>query len=115
MNDVPMMAAISNIGCGLLCILISIPLVLRKIPMNHWYGFRIPKAFRSDENWYLINAYGGKMLIRWSVVLIAVGIGVLFVPLGTLDGPAALAILVSPLMLFGLIPIIQTLLYARKL
>ena len=72
---------IVNLIIGLLVIGISIPLVLRKIPMNHWYGVRLPKAFQSDENWYAINAYGGKWMIGCGVILVvsgalALGIGI---------------------------------------
>jgi SdpI/YfhL protein family len=60
-------------GIGLLIALISVPLVLRKVPMNHAYGVRVPKAFVSDENWYEINAYGGKLLLGFGVFLVVVG------------------------------------------
>jgi len=60
-------------GIGLLTVLVSIPLVLRMVPMNHLYGVRIPKAFFSRENWYEINAYGGKLLLGFGLFLLAVG------------------------------------------
>ncbi len=60
-----------HVGLGALIALISIPLVLRKVPMNHLYGVRIAKAFVSDENWYEINAYGGKLLLGFGLFLIA--------------------------------------------
>lgn len=62
-----------NLIVGLVSIGISIPLVLRKIPMNNWYGVRVPKAFTSDENWYEINAYGGKWMIAAGAALAAIG------------------------------------------
>jgi hypothetical protein len=39
---------------------LSLPLVLRKAPMNEFYGIRIPAAFESKQRWYDINAYGGR-------------------------------------------------------
>ncbi len=42
--------------------------------MNRYYGIRIAKAFKSDENWYDINAYGGKLLLFYGLFLIFFGI-----------------------------------------
>jgi hypothetical protein len=61
-------------GVGLLTILISVPLILRKVPMNHLYGIRISKAFTSDRYWYDINAYGGKLLLAFGLFLSIFGI-----------------------------------------
>lgn len=51
-----------------LFILISIPLVLRKVPSNRLYGFRTPKTLRSDKIWYEANAFFGRGLIVASLV-----------------------------------------------
>jgi hypothetical protein len=64
---------------GIVIIMISIPLYLGKVKMNGVYGFRIRKAFESEQNWYRINRYGARALILWAVVLMAVGIICLFV------------------------------------
>lgn len=61
-------------GIGLTTTLISIPLVLRMAPMNRYYGIRVPKAFTSEENWYDINAYGGKLLLAYGLLLTIFGI-----------------------------------------
>ncbi len=60
-------------GIGLVTALVSIPLILRKIPMNHAYGIRVRKAFVSESNWYEINAYGGKLLVVFGLFLLAFG------------------------------------------
>ncbi len=44
---------------GLILIGVSIPLVLKKIPPNQWYGFRVPKTFSSDHIWYEANRVAG--------------------------------------------------------
>jgi hypothetical protein len=69
---IPPMAV--HCGLGLLVTAAAIPLALRAIPMNRWYGIRIPKAFKSDRLWYDINAYGGKLLLIYGVLLVAFGI-----------------------------------------
>lgn len=61
-------------GLGLVITAVAIPMVLRAVPMNRWYGIRIPKAFKSDRLWYDINAYGGKLLLLYGVLLVAFGL-----------------------------------------
>ncbi|MBN2208286.1 MAG: SdpI family protein [Candidatus Coatesbacteria bacterium] len=63
-----------NLILGLLVIGLSIPLLLRKIPRNWSYGIKlVPKAHKSDENWYEINAYGSKWLIGCGAILAVIG------------------------------------------
>ena len=45
---------------GLVFIGLVIPMILRKIPPNGYYGFRTPKAFSSEKIWYEINWYCGR-------------------------------------------------------
>jgi uncharacterized membrane protein len=61
-------------GFGGLLAALSIPLVLRKVPMNRAYGIRLPKAFSSESNWYEINAYGGRLLFVYGVALCIFGV-----------------------------------------
>jgi len=105
-----------NIGTALLLIVLSIPLVKRKIKMNDFYGVRIKKAFESEENWFNINEYGGKQLIIWSMPMFLVGIICFLI---SMEDPNAI---VLPLIL-GFAPmtvcivgaLIRILEYARKL
>ena len=62
-----------NLIGGLVVIGLSIPLLLRKIPKNHYYGIRLPKAFKSNENWYAINTYGSKWMIACGLILAVIG------------------------------------------
>jgi hypothetical protein len=57
-------------GLGALLSVTSVPLILRKVPMNRAYGVRIAKAFVSDENWYAVNEYGGKLLLGFGLFLL---------------------------------------------
>jgi len=65
---------------GLLSFLLSLPLMYRKVPMNHSYGFRTEKAFESKDRWYDINAYGGRQVAAWSWLMIATGVVGFFIP-----------------------------------
>jgi hypothetical protein len=70
-----------HMGMGLAALLVSIPLVLRKIPMNRWYGIRVQRAFLSEALWYDINAYGGKWFFAFGLFLLAFGaVGRRFAP-----------------------------------
>ncbi len=51
--------------------LISLPLVLRLIPPNRFYGFRTRKTLSNADIWYEANYKGGVGLIVASVVALA--------------------------------------------
>ena len=58
MNPVIIVHAIS----ALVLIGAALPLWAGKVPMNSWYGVRIPEAFESEKLWYAINRHGGRLL-----------------------------------------------------
>ncbi len=82
--------------------------------MNHLYGFRVSKAFESEENWYDINAYGARQLVIWSIPVILTGIISFFVPI---DGQSAMPVLLGagPITISVLIVVAKTLIYSKKL
>lgn len=63
-----------HLGVSILVIALSIPLILRKVPMNHVYGVRFTQSYKSDKAWFEINAYGGKMLLIWNLPPLLIGI-----------------------------------------
>jgi uncharacterized membrane protein len=40
-------------------VLASIPMILRRIPRNYFYGFRTERTLASDETWYASNRMAG--------------------------------------------------------
>jgi len=59
----------------LVIIAVSIPLILEKVPRNHWYGFRTPKTLSSDAVWYPANKIGGKYFVAAGLIqIVAVGL-----------------------------------------
>ncbi|MGE5379754.1 MAG: SdpI family protein [Methylocystaceae bacterium] len=62
-------------------ILIAVKLIKHRAPRNGLIGFRIRKAYESDENWYSINEYGGRRLLIWSIPVGIIGIIALAVPI----------------------------------
>lgn len=91
------------ITTGLLIAGLSIPLICRKIPMNRFYGVRFRQSFKSPENWYEINSYGGKLMLLSTVPVFLVGIAGLFLPASPLVTAyfvaAALAAILPPMIL----------------
>ena len=116
MQNPSIIYGIVNISSGILFILMSIPLVAKKIPMNKFYGFRIPKSFTSDENWFKINSYGGRQLIFWSILLITIGILHLFFPVQAHQNETVNALrAVGPLVVCVAISIVKTIFFSREL
>ena len=65
---------------GAVSALVGLPLIAHRVPRNIIYGIRTPLAFSSDENWYRVNAIGGKFFLRAGLATIPVGLAGLFVP-----------------------------------
>jgi len=72
--------AFFTIGVALLLIFVCLPLALRKVRMNHLYGFRTAAAFKSESQWYDINAAGGRIVIYSTLPILVIGICKLFTP-----------------------------------
>ena len=61
---------------GVLFVLLSIPLMLEKIPLNGLYGFRTENTLSDPEIWYRVNkdfgykfAYAGVISIVCNIIL----------------------------------------------
>ena len=116
MQDTNIIFGITNIASGILFILISIPLVMKKIPMNRLYGFRIQKAFSSDDNWYNINQYGGRQMILWSMPLIVIGLSYFIFPIQENPNEMMNALYaVGPMVICVTVAIVKTMIYSKSL
>jgi hypothetical protein len=110
--DTIKLIAIGDLQVGIVLFFINLPLALRQVPMNQWYGIRIRAAFESDQRWYDINAFGGRQFAIWSWLMTAFGVTGFFVSSAHFDayaygslGAAILAIT---------IPLILILRWSRK-
>lgn len=116
MQDSNVILGIVNISCGVMFIIISIPLVAKKIPMNNLYGFRIPKALESEKSWYEVNRYGGRQLIQWSLLLIVIGALYFTFPIESSRSTMANTLLaVLPIVICPAVAVVKTLLYSKQL
>jgi SdpI/YhfL family protein len=62
------------VALSALMILVAIPLALRRVPPNRWYGLRIPATFADRDVWYTANARMGRELAWLGAVLLAVAL-----------------------------------------
>lgn len=66
---------------GAVFIVAGIPLILRLVPPNHVYGFRLSKKVFRPEVWYPVNALGGWMLAALGTVLLGLGLVLPLIPI----------------------------------
>ncbi len=59
---------------GTVTALLSLPLLLRRVPPNRYYGIRLAAAFRSEQHWYEINAFGARRFILFGIVVASMGL-----------------------------------------
>jgi len=105
MQNLPL---ILHTGCGLVFAIVALPLMLRRVPMNHAYGIRVADAFRSHAVWYDVNAYGGRLLFVCGLGLTTFGLfASRFAP--SAHSPWFLAFLLLPIVavLFTILPILR--------
>jgi uncharacterized membrane protein len=51
-----------TLACALIAV-VSIPLILGKVPPNHIYGFRTSRTLSSPEIWYPANAFCARAML----------------------------------------------------
>lgn len=80
MEEGILIALAAYLSTAVLFIGLAIPLILRKIPRNKWYGFRFKKALRNDAVWYDVNAYGGWWMLVVGIIMAVLSGGLLIIP-----------------------------------
>lgn len=68
------------VASGLLLCGLSIPLILKKIPPNVFYGFRVPRTVNNPRIWYAVNQYAGKRLLVCGLLIALAAVGLYFIP-----------------------------------
>jgi hypothetical protein len=68
------------IASGIMLAALSVPMILKIIPPNGLYGFRVKKTMENPNIWYPVNAYSGKLLLAASLVQILISIGLYIIP-----------------------------------
>jgi uncharacterized membrane protein len=71
---VPGHSSIVTLVAPLVLVALAIPMILKKIPRNHFYGFRTPYTMSSDQVWYRANRIGGIALLVAGGFWLAMGL-----------------------------------------
>jgi uncharacterized membrane protein len=82
--------------------------------MNGFYGVRIPKSFVSDDNWYAINAYGGRVLAVAGAIISVVGLIILFRPLTSEAAIVVAAVAPAVVLVLSIIPVLMFAVICRR-
>lgn len=70
-SDAEFRARVRQFLPPLTMIVVCLPLVLRLVPRNRLYGFRVREAMQSDASWYAVNQLGGVVLIVAALIWLA--------------------------------------------
>lgn len=100
MNILSLVLGLLYIFAGAIIAVLSVPLITSKIKPNALYGIRLGESFTSEENWYKMNIYGGKVMIAAGAAVAASGLAILFI---NLENSILLILFFS---FFPLVPII---------
>ena len=65
---------------GLIFVGISIPLLKRKVPINNWYGVRLPNIMKDENVWYETNYKSAKLLLKFGIAISFMSIIVGLIP-----------------------------------
>ena len=82
--------------------LVSIPLILRRVPPNSLYGFRTPRTLADRNLWFRVNHFAG-----WALLIASMGSAALIL---LLPPPPTALLFVVPL---GL-ALVASLVYLRR-
>ena len=118
MNDTDMLTLwfmLFFVATGLLLIGLSIPLMLRRVKPNWWYGFRVRKTLSDEQIWYESNAYAGKWLLMLGSIHTVVSFILYFVPTFRADFNAYAATCGVVFMIGFVIMIVLSFRYLRAL
>jgi uncharacterized membrane protein len=97
------------IAAGLLLIGLALPLVFRKIPPNHWYGFRVKRTLEDREVWFAANAFAGRRLAWTGLATVAAAVAFHLLPINKAE---TYAVAVAAVMLFSLtVAVVQSFRY----
>ncbi|MBN2002265.1 MAG: SdpI family protein [Anaerolineae bacterium] len=92
---------------GLLAAALAVPMVLRFVKPNPWYGFRTAKTLADEDVWYKANAYSGKLLFATGLSWVVIAVALRYVP-GVGTDPALYNAVVGGFVLLGLVGLLSS-------
>lgn len=58
-------------------VILAIAIIFQKYPpakINNWYGYRTKRSMRDQASWDFANAYSSDLMLKYTIVLIAIQI-----------------------------------------
>jgi len=104
---------VTVLACSLLIAALGIPLVLRKVPRNHIYGFRTKTTLRDDDTWFAANAFFGKGLMLAGAITAVSMVMLYYTP--NLSPMAFLKVTIATLIVPQFIMMLFTVRFIRRL
>src|SRR5687767_9346648 len=92
-----------GLAFGLVLIALALPMMLRRVPPNRWYGLRVPSTSADQWVWYEANAMAGRDMVIVGLLMVLVALALPFIPAlpKTAHIPVSLAILAVGTLLAG--------------
>jgi len=63
----------AGFGGTLLLMAVSLPMALRLVPLNRYYGLRVPAAYASEQQWLLMNQVSGISVVTAGLLMLLAG------------------------------------------
>jgi len=63
----------AGFGITLLMMALSLPMALRLVPLNPYYGLRVPAAYVSEQQWLLMNQVSGISTVTTGLLMLLAG------------------------------------------
>ena len=104
---------IMYVASGLLLSMLSVPLILGRVPPNPLYGFRVASTLDDPKLWYAVNRYSGQRLLVVGVLAVAGAICFSWIPGIGVDAYALACLAVVGGSLFG--GLVQSFRYLKAL
>src|SRR5215813_9005034 len=61
---------------GIMLIIVSVPMIIERVPPNRWYGFRTPRTQSDPRIWYAANRIAGQYLAFAGLLVVLATLGV---------------------------------------
>lgn len=71
------------VALNALILVLALPLAMRLVPINYFYGYRTARSTANEEAWYALNAAFGKVTVAVTGAALAAGAVMLGVRYGT--------------------------------
>lgn len=68
------------ICASFLVMALSVPMILRRVKPNSWYGLRTSKTLADEKVWYEANAYCGRVLFGVALSWIVAAFALRYIP-----------------------------------